>query len=66
MPDHASRFVSQVNEAQVAAGNPPFANTRNCAAGSLRLLDASECKKRRLSFTAYQVLAGTDAQSLTK
>ena len=42
----------------------PFAeeykNSRNFAAGSLRLLDARECAKRRLTFVAWNVVEGMD------
>ncbi|WIA35136.1 hypothetical protein OEZ86_003615 [Tetradesmus obliquus] len=46
----------QLNAQQVAAGQAGFANPRNAAAGSLRLLDAGEAAGRRLSFRAYQLL----------
>ncbi|KAG2487402.1 hypothetical protein HYH03_013971 [Edaphochlamys debaryana] len=49
--------LEQVNQAQVAAGQAPFANARNLAAGALRLLDTGEARRRRLSFVAYAALA---------
>ena len=44
-----------LNEAQAAAGLPPFANTRNVAAGSIRLLDPREGAKRPLRFFCHGV-----------
>ena len=37
-----------------------YKNPRNFAAGSIRLLDASECAKRKLTFVAWDVIKGID------
>ncbi len=44
-----------LNEAQAKEGLPPFANTRNVAAGSIRLLDPRECARRPLRFFCHGV-----------
>ena len=44
-----------LNEAQAREGLPPFANTRNVAAGIIRLLDPRECAARPLRFFCHGV-----------
>ena len=50
MPTKA--FV-ELNKVRAEAGEPVFANPRNAAAGSLKLLDAKITAQRNLSFFAY-------------
>jgi len=50
MPTKA--FV-ELNKIRAGAGEPVFANPRNAAAGSLKLLDAKITAQRNLSFFAY-------------
>ena len=45
----------QLNERALAAGDKPFVNPRNSAAGSLRQKDSSVTARRNLSFWSYQL-----------
>jgi len=63
------RDLEAINVAREADGLEPFANARNAAAGSLRMLDPREVAKRPLRLALYQFVEGaslqqTHAQSL--
>jgi DNA ligase (NAD+) len=45
----------RINAEQVKRGQPAYANARNLSAGTLKLLDPKESRKRKLSFFAYAV-----------
>jgi DNA ligase (NAD+) len=47
--------LATINVARAAAGEPPLANPRNAAAGSLRQHDAEVTRQRQLSFFAYDL-----------
>lgn len=61
-----------LNESRAEAGEPAFANPRNAAAGSLKLLDARVTATRNLAFFAYatgalsQPLADDHSHTLTR
>ncbi len=44
-----------LNEVQESKGEPPYANTRNVTAGSIRLLDPRVCAERRLRLFCHGV-----------
>ena len=50
--------LDAVNVEREAEGEEPFANPRNAASGSLRMLDPRVVAKRRLRLSLYQLLEG--------
>ncbi len=53
------RDLAKLNELRAREGLEPFANPRNAAAGSLRMLDAREVAKRPLRVLVYQLVEGS-------
>ena len=51
------RNFEQLNREREEAGDPPFANPRNAAAGGLRQLDPADTRRRRLRMFAFQIEA---------
>lgn len=52
----------KLNQRRRAAGEPLFKNPRNAAAGSLRLLDSSEVRRRQLDILIYSLAQGSKAK----
>ncbi|MBO7535645.1 MAG: NAD-dependent DNA ligase LigA, partial [Bacilli bacterium] len=40
-----------------------YANSRNFASGSIRLLDSSECAKRKLTFVVWNIVSGLESEN---
>ena len=59
------RIFLKLNEARQEAGEEPFANPRNAASGSLKLLDPALVAKRNLCFIAHS-LGAHDENSFKK
>lgn len=57
----------RLNQDQARRDEPPFANSRNVTAGSIRLLDPRLCAKRRLRFFCHGVgyVKGVEAKNHT-
>ncbi len=59
----AAEFA-RINRDREEAGEPPYANPRNLAAGTLKLLDAGEVRRRRLEIVLYGFGACEPASAL--
>ncbi len=53
------KAFDRLNEERMRDEDPPFANPRNAASGSLKLLDPSEVTHRGLECTLYHILSDT-------
>ena len=53
----------KLNARRQAEGEPLFKNPRNAAAGTLRLLDTAEVRRRRLQILIYSVAQGSNKTS---
>ena len=65
IPKHIQTYDKLVVDGEIICLDPDFvefqdqyANSRNFAAGSIRLLDSHECEKRKLTFVAWEVVEG--------
>ena len=61
----ANSDLVALNEVQERKSLPPYANTRNVTAGSIRLLDPRICAQRRLRFFCHGVGQAQGMQSTT-
>jgi DNA ligase (NAD+) len=57
---------ARVNRELLARGEEPFANPRNCTAGTLRQLDPRDAAERRLEMFAYGVGLGAESLDATR
>ncbi len=55
---------AQINQERLANDEPPFANPRNAAAGTLRQLDSRIVARRKLDFFAYTLHWGDTSPTL--
>ena len=55
----------KLNEMQAERGEEPFKNSRNCAAGAIRLLDPKLCAERRLRLFVHGIGENTGLRAKT-
>ncbi|HJU83538.1 MAG TPA: NAD-dependent DNA ligase LigA [Holophagaceae bacterium] len=60
------RRWEELNRERDAAGEPRYANPRNTASGSMKLLDSREVARRRLQFLPWQLLGAEDHDAAMK
>jgi DNA ligase (NAD+) len=53
-----------LNRERASAGLPLFANPRNTASGTMKLLDSSEVRRRRLEFIPWQILGPLSSRTV--
>ena len=58
--DYSKKAFEKVNAAREAEGEPLFANPRNAAAGTMRLLDSRETARRRLDAWLYGIVEAAE------
>ncbi|MCR4325274.1 MAG: NAD-dependent DNA ligase LigA [Patescibacteria group bacterium] len=56
----SSKSLESLNKSRARAGEPPFANPRNAAAGSIRQLDPKIAASRKLDVFIYDVAATSE------
>ncbi len=54
----------QINKDLIEAGEQPFSNTRNLAAGTIKLEDMATIRARKLYYVAYEFFANADLYSM--
>jgi len=54
-----------INQLRINSGEQPFKNPRNAAAGSLRLLDSTETRRRNLAVFIYTIAEGIPEKTHT-
>jgi DNA ligase (NAD+) len=57
------RRFEELNHERDAAGEPRYANPRNTASGTMKLLDSREVARRRLQFLPWQMLGAGDHEA---
>ncbi|MBF0286291.1 MAG: NAD-dependent DNA ligase LigA [SAR324 cluster bacterium] len=56
---YSKRNFEKLNQRRQSMGEPLFKNPRNAAAGSIRLLDSREVRRRNLNIFVYSLVSGS-------